>query len=96
MSNALKHRRKRVEVSIRGETDLFISVKDDGLGIPMREQENIFERFIRINDKKRTKMSGLGLGLIGVKVLIETMGGKIALVSREGLGTRFTVQIPPL
>lgn len=96
LSNALKHRRKRVEVSIRGETDLFISVKDDGLGIPMREQENIFERFIRINDKKRTKMSGLGLGLIGVKVLIETMGGKIALVSREGLGTRFTVQIPPL
>jgi two-component system OmpR family sensor kinase len=96
VSNALKHRRKRIDVSISGETDLLISVEDDGLGIPVGEQENIFEPFVRLNDKKRTNVPGLGLGLTGVKALVEAMGGKIALVSGEGLGTRFTVQIPPL
>jgi signal transduction histidine kinase len=97
LSNALKYRRKRIDVSISGETDLLISVKDDGLGIPMREQENIFGRFVQMNDKKTTKVSpGLGLGLAGVKALVEAMGGKIAWVSRERLGTQFTVQIPPL
>ena len=96
VSNALKHRRKRIDVSISGETDLLISVEDDGLGIPVGEQENIFEPFARLNDKNRTNVPGLGLGLTGVKALVEAMGGKIALVSGEGLGTRFTVQIPPL
>jgi two-component system OmpR family sensor kinase len=96
VSNALKHRRKRIDVSISGETDLLILVEDDGLGIPVGEQENIFEPFVRLNDKKRTNVPGLGIGLTGVKALVETMGGKIALVSGEGLGTRFTIQIPPL
>ena len=95
LSNALKHRRKRINVSISGETDLLISVEDDGLGIPLTEQRNIFERFVRLNNKKPTNVPGLGFGLTGVKALVEAMGGKITLVSREGLGTRFTVQIPP-
>jgi signal transduction histidine kinase len=60
------------------------------------EQENIFGPFLRLNDKKRTNVPGLGLGLTGVKALVEAMGGKIALLSGEGFGTRFTVQIPSL
>ena len=96
ISNALKHRRKRIDVSISGETDLLISVEDDGLGIAVGEQENIFGPFLRLNDKKRTNVPGLGLGLTGVKALVEAMGGKIALLSGEGFGTRFTVQIPSL
>lgn len=96
LSNALKHRRKRIDVSISGEADLLISIEDDGLGIPVTKQENISGRFVRLNDKNRTNVPGLGLGLAGVKALVEAMGGKITLVSREGLGTRFTVQIPPL
>jgi two-component system OmpR family sensor kinase len=96
LSNALKHRRKRIDISISGEADLLISVEDDGLGIPATEQENIFGCFVQLDEKKCTHVLGLGFGLAGVKALIEAMGGKIALVSREGLGTRFTVQIPPL
>ena len=94
LSNALKHYRKRIDVSISGETDLLISIEDDGLGIPLIEQENIFRRLVRMHDKKRNHMPGLGL--TGVKALVEAMGGKITLVSHEGRGTCFKIQIPPL
>jgi two-component system, OmpR family, sensor kinase len=95
LSNALKHRRKRIDVSISGETDLLISVDDDGLGIPVVEQENVFGRFVRL-DNTNNGVPGLGLGLAGLKVLVGAMGGKITFVSRKEIGTRFTVQIPPL
>ena len=96
MSNALKHRRKRVDVSISGDTDLLVSVEDDGPGIPDKDQKSIFQRFVRLKNKEHPYVPGLGLGLSGVKALVEAMGGKITLVSREGGGTRFSVSIPPL
>ncbi len=96
MSNALKYRTERVKVTIRGETDLLIFVEDDGIGIPPNEQELIFERFVRLNDEKRPDVPGLGLGLTGVKALVEAMEGTIKLTSAEGAGTRFMVRIPPI
>jgi signal transduction histidine kinase len=96
ISNALKYRRERMVVCLSGETDLVVSVEDDGIGIPAGEQESVFERFVRLKSEKRTEIPGLGLGLPGVKALVEAMGGEISLVSREGIGTRFMVRIPPL
>lgn len=96
VSNALKYRRERTVVSICGDLDLLISVEDDGRGIPKEGQEIIFERFVRLKDKKRSDLPGLGLGLTGVKTLVEAMKGEIILESREGIGTRFTIRIPPL
>ena len=96
MSNAMKYRRERINISISGDLELFIMVEDDGIGIPLKEQEIIFERFVRLNHNKETEVQGLGLGLTGVKALVEAMSGEIKLLSREGIGTRFTVRIPPL
>ncbi len=96
VSNALKYRTDRVTVTIRGEADLHISVEDDGIGIPLNEREHIFERFVRLKDERRPDAPGLGLGLTGVKALLEAMGGDIQLTSAEGTGTRFMVQIPPI
>lgn len=96
INNALKYRRKRMDVSISGETELLVLVEDDGIGIPAEEQEAIFERFVRLNDEKRPHVLGFGLGLTGVKALVEAMQGEITLRSREGFGTCFTVRIPPL
>lgn len=96
MSNAMKYRRERMGVKISGEVDLLVLVEDDGIGIPLDEQDIIFERFVRLNDKKRTSVPGLGLGLTGVKTLVEAMGGEITLESREGVGTQFMVRIPPV
>ena len=96
LSNALKHRRKRLEVNISGDSDLLISVEDDGVGIPDKDQKSIFHRFVRLKDKEHPYVPGLGLGLSGVKALVEAMGGTITFHSREGVGTRFSVSIPPL
>jgi signal transduction histidine kinase len=97
MSNAMKYRRERMEVKISGEVDLLILIEDDGIGIPLEDQEAIFERFVRLGGKEqRAHVPGLGLGLTGVKTLVEAMGGEITLESEEGVGTRFTVRIPPI
>ena len=96
MSNAMKYRRQRMEVKISGEADLLVSVEDDGIGIPLEDQGVIFERFVRLNNEKTAYLPGLGLGLTGVKALVETMGGEITLESQEGVGTRFMVRIPPI
>jgi signal transduction histidine kinase len=95
ISNAMKYRRERMEVKISGEVDLFVSIEDDGIGISLENQEVIFKRFVRLNDEKYARVSGLGLGLTGVKTLVEAMGGEITLESRKGMGTRFMVRIPP-
>ncbi len=96
ISNALKYRRNLVRVCISGEDDLFVSVEDDGPGIPLGKEEAIFERFFQFNEKKRTEIPGLGLGLIGVKVMVEAMGGEIRFVSLKDTGTCFTIRIPAI
>ena len=96
MSNAMKYRRGRMGVKISGEVELVVMVEDDGIGIPLGDQGIIFERFVRLNDKKRPDLPGLGLGLTGVKTLVEAMGGEITLETQEGVGTRFMVRIPPI
>ena len=94
IGNALKYRKERLGVMISGETDLVVSIEDDGIGIPLADQEAIFGRFVRLNADQRPHVPGLGLGLTGVKTLVGAMGGEISLESREGVGTRFTVRIP--
>jgi len=96
LSNALKHRRQRVEVTIGGDADLLITVEDDGPGIPQKNRKSIFQRFVRLKNEEHPYVPGLGLGLAGVKALLESMGGEITFVSREGAGTRFSATIPPL
>ena len=95
VSNALKYRSKRVKVAISGEKDAMIFVSDDGSGIPEEEQGAVYGRFIQLSNADGAVISGLGLGLYCVKLLVETMGGEIGLTSKVGCGTAFAVRIPP-
>jgi two-component system, OmpR family, sensor kinase len=94
-SNALKYRKKIMKLSVSGDPDLVISVEDDGQGIPMEKQDNIFKRFFSAKTNKNAP-EGLGFGLSCVKNIIETMGGEISLKSGEEIGSCFTARIPPL
>jgi signal transduction histidine kinase len=95
VSNALKYRKKIVKLSVTGDLDLFISVEDDGQGIPKEKQDNVFKRFCSFKNNKNAP-EGLGFGLSCVKNIIETMGGEISLKSGDESGSCFTVRIPPL
>lgn len=96
LSNALKHRRQRVDVKISGDPDLVVSIADDGPGIPEPDQEAVFRRFVQLKGDANAAVPGLGLGLAGVRTLVDTMGGKITLVSPKRSGAELSVSIPPL
>ncbi len=70
------------------ETDVLISVSDNGIGITEENKERVFE------PKFTTKSSGMGLGLAMVKNLVETYGGSITFTSKRDKGTVFTVRFP--
>jgi signal transduction histidine kinase len=95
VSNALKFTAEgRVTVSVdRDGARLRIAVADTGLGIPPEAQSRIFEVFERVEASDGHR-PGVGLGLYIVKSLVELMHGTIALESRPGHGSRFTVHLP--
>jgi signal transduction histidine kinase len=89
--------RGRVEISIdrQGEDFLRFVVKDNGVGIPEKEQGKLFERFYRgSNVSKMDPGGGSGLGLYIAKAVIEQGGGKISFISKEGEGTIFFATFP--
>ena len=96
ISNALKHRKKQMRLSVSGESDLSIAVQDDGTGITRKEQAAVFDRFANLTDKTCIDVQGLGFGLSCVRTLLEAIGGEIGVHSEEGGGTLFTVRVPPL
>ncbi len=76
--------------------EVLISVADTGIGIPKVEQERIFERFYRVDTARARDTGGTGLGLAIVKHLVEAQGGRIEVQSEVGIGSTFTVFLPPL
>jgi len=86
----------RVDVSVRlasGDA-VEISVADQGIGIPERDLERIFERFYRVDPARSRATGGTGLGLAIVKHVTAAHGGKVTVVSTEGAGSTFTLRLP--
>ncbi len=73
---------------------LRAKVCDEGLGIPLVEQDRIFEKFHRLDPRMTRGVSGSGLGLYICRELVERMGGRIWVTSREGKGSTFVFEIP--
>ena len=70
----------------------MLSVTDTGIGIPADELPHIWERLYR-GDKSRSAR-GLGLGLSLVKAIVEAHGGRVAVESTPGAGSRFVLRLP--
>jgi PAS domain S-box-containing protein len=97
VSNAIKFTRQG-HVQIRfyqaGETQWALEVSDSGSGIPLEAQTYIFEPFQQVDGSITREHGGSGLGLSIVKQLTTLMAGHVALKSKEGQGSMFTVFLP--
>jgi len=95
--NALKYRKSRVELEVdKKDVYLVFSVKDDGEGIPSIYHKKIFESYFQMDATDSSTVRGHGLGLAGVMILVEDMGGELFLESDEGKGAKFLVKVPLL
>ncbi len=88
--------RTRVLVSVKkpGDGGVEISVTDQGIGIPERDLERIFERFYRVDPARSRATGGTGLGLAIVKHVTAAHGGRVTVRSVEGAGSTFTLWLP--
>ncbi len=92
ISNAIKYNRVGGYVKVsarRDEEHLIVSVEDNGLGIPLKEQPKIFDRFYRVQRPETDDIRGTGLGLSIVKSVIEKHKGRIWVRSYPGKGSTF-------
>jgi signal transduction histidine kinase len=76
------------------EGRVLFAVRVEGLGIALREQERIFEKFFRLDPNLARGVGGTGLGLYISRELVRRMGGRIWVASREGEGSTFFFELP--
>ena len=75
------------------QVELYIQVKDTGIGIRERDRKKLFEDFVRLDEKRNRNIEGTGLGLNLTKQLLDMMGGSIEVESTYGEGSTFTVRL---
>ena len=80
---------------VRSDDDYVeITVSDNGIGIPEREQTRIFERFYRVDYARSRANGGTGLGLAIVKHIAASHNGEVRVWSQPGQGSTFTISLP--
>jgi signal transduction histidine kinase len=97
LSNAIKFTPVGGHISLGcedGEKSTFISVRDDGSGIPADKLEAIFEPFVQVSRDYASPIQGTGLGLSISRDLARRMGGDLTVTSTLGEGSTFTLVLP--
>ena len=78
----------------RHNGSVHLEVVDHGIGIPAKEQVKIFEKFYRVGDPVVHNTKGSGLGLSLVRHIVQAHGGKVAVESEPGQGSKFIISLP--
>lgn len=95
VDNALKYTTEGGNVSVTlavEDTANLVQISDNGIGIPVEDQNRVFERFFRVQRDRNRDRGGTGLGLAIVKHLCEAMGAEIKLTSDHGKGSKFEIR----
>lgn len=95
VSNAIKYGKQNGNISVELHSNsgyVFLSVKDDGIGMSEKTLAKIFDRYYQGDSSHKTEGNGLGLSI--VKKIIDLCGGKIDVGSKEGEGTYFMITLP--
>jgi two-component system sensor histidine kinase VicK len=83
----------QVEVSASDGRARF-DVRDEGLGIPEKEQERVFEKFYRLDPQLKLGIGGSGLGLYICRELVQQMNGRLWVESSDGSGSTLSFELP--
>ncbi|MBM7614573.1 two-component system histidine kinase PnpS [Alkaliphilus hydrothermalis] len=97
VDNAIKYTQNGGKVYLNAYqkySNIIITVKDTGIGIPKKDIPRLFERFYRVDKARTRKVGGTGLGLAIVKHIVLSLNGRIKVNSDVGKGTEFIVVIP--
>jgi two-component system sensor histidine kinase/response regulator len=98
LSNAVKFTpaEGKVTLRVRREQNAAVfQVEDTGIGIPEAAQPLLFEKFQQLENVRQREYQGTGLGLALTKQLVELHGGSIKVASEVGVGSVFTIRLPP-
>jgi signal transduction histidine kinase len=98
VGNAIKFTEKgyvRLEAARDGDGWGDVRVVDTGVGIAPEHQKHIFDEFFQLGNPERDRNKGTGLGLAICKRLVDAMGGRLTVRSTPGVGSTFTVSLPP-
>lgn len=97
LDNAVKYSPDSKTIWVEGRTDgrfLTLSVRDRGIGISERDQQEVFRKFVRGTSPKGQAVKGTGLGLALVDQIVRAHDGTIQLESRVGEGSTFSIRLP--
>ena len=97
VSNAIKYTKDGGRISMTAgwkDSEVWCTVKDNGIGIPQEDAAKVFDRFYRVDKARSRESGGTGLGLSIAHEIVVRHGGRIDLQSRLGKGTRITVWLP--
>lgn len=97
LSNAIKYTKQAPVITIKTaieNANLIISVKDNGIGIPVKFQKYIFDKYYRVPTGNVHDAKGFGIGLAYVKQIVEAHNGTITVESTSGDGTVFSIHLP--
>jgi signal transduction histidine kinase len=97
LENAVKYSPPPARISVEAsgaDGRLAIRVRDEGVGIPVAEQAQIFRKFYRGSEAKARGVKGTGIGLAMVRHIVDGHGGEIQLESAPGRGSTFTLLLP--
>ena len=97
VDNAIKYSPKHTEIeigAIKNETELIVSITDQGHGVPADKQKLIFQKFAQLEHPDDQVDRGLGLGLSIAQEIVQSYGGRLWLKSRSDKGSTFYFAIP--
>jgi signal transduction histidine kinase len=93
--NAARHSHGRIAIGVEPSgAHVFVTIEDDGAGVPPEERERIFERFVRLDEARSRDAGGSGLGLAIVRGIAAAAGGTVAVDDSRWGGARFVVTLP--